>query len=305
MDASMTSDMGSMPTDMSSVDAAALHAQVVATLPTLPIASVSVGGGGTALPDYSCRGTWDQSTADGVEVTGNFNFDYGGPLGTTVDVKIFPSNDIPVSTVCTGSCFTRLTDASGSTAAFTLTTGRFTAWATPAWTPIWGDHITAASGYFYMSDAFVSSGVRETTPSDAELETAYSRGSVTYTAGTSATLFGIVRDCLGRSVQGAAIRVFGETGLRQDLEPPVVRYENVALAATGNPQWTSNRGEFLGLDMRPADTDGTLMRIEAWANLGASTPELVACEKIRIFGGNYATLRFIPRRSTSPSDCTP
>ena len=51
-----------------------------------------------------------------------------------------------------------------------------------------------------------------------------------------------------------------------------------ALAATGNPQWTSNRGEFLGLDMRPADTDGTLMRIEAWANLGASTPELVACE---------------------------
>lgn len=303
MDSSSPAD-GAMPSDMGNVDAAFLRAEVLASLPALPIASVVIAGGGTALPDYSCRQAWDQEAAGGGTVTGRFNFDYGGPIGASFDVKIYPTNDIASDTICTGSCFTRPMNTAGGTTDFTLDTGRFTAWATPAWTAAWSDHVGAASGYFYMSDSFVSDGVRESPPSDTELAGAYARGPVAFTSGSSATMFGTLRDCMGRSVQGAAIRVFAETGLRQELEPPITRYENVWVE-TAEDRWTNNRGEFLSLDMRPATLSGSLMRIEAWANLGSATPELVACEKIRIIAGNYTTLRFLPIRSASPSDCTP
>lgn len=287
--------------DSGSVDAAGLRAQVLASLPSLPVATTSVG---TGLPDYSCRQAWDQDAPGGGTITdGTFNFDYGGAIGTVVDVKIFPNNDVPYDLICTGSCFTRPTNTSGTTSTFSLERGRFTSWATPTWTAAWGDVIVPGVGYFTKSDGFSSYGVRVALPSTTEIAELYASHSLTYTSDRS-TMYGIVVDCLGRPVEGAAIRVFGETGLRDESDPPVQWYIPASGTGVGG-EWTAPAGNVMLLDMRPADPRGTLMRIEAWANLGTSTPQLVACEKVRVFGGTMGQMIVLPRRVGGPSDCTP
>jgi hypothetical protein len=287
--------------DSGSIDAAGARAQVLASLPSLPVATVS---GGTGLPDYSCRQAWDQDLpGSGTIADGTFNFDYGGAIGAIVDVKIFPSNDIPYDLVCTGSCFTRPTNMSGTTSQFSLDSGRFTAWATPTWTTGWDDVIVPGIGYFVESNDFSSSGVRVAIPSTTEMAELYSSHSMAYTSERS-TVYGIVVDCNGRPVQGAAIRIFGETGLRDEFDPPLKWYIPPSGAGTGG-EWTALAGNVMLLDMRPLDPRGTPMRIEAWANLGSTTPELVSCEKVRIFGGTMANILVLPRRIGSPSDCTP
>lgn len=302
MDANMSTDAGIV--DASSVDGAAMHAAVVATIPALAIASVQVTGGGTALPDYSCRRAWDQAPTGGATIMGRINFDYGGPLGVTVDLKVFPSNDVPYDQVCTGSCFTTPTDTNGSTALFATSAGRFNAFTSPTWTAVWGDTYLPTAYYFVESESFTPDRIRIAPPSTSETQTYYARSSVSYLS-TYTTLTGHVLDCDGAQVKSAVVRVFDADGLRYDSGPPAMRYGLISSATALPSVSTSENGAFVGFDLRPSDPRGTPMRIEAWANLGGGSPELVACERVRVFGPGLVDVNMRALRTSSPSDCTP
>lgn len=289
--------------DMGNVDGATTRAEVLATIPTLPIASVYAGGG-TALPNYSCRGSWDQQPHGGGTVSGNFNFDYGGPLNVAIDIKIFPDNIVPADIVCTGTCFTRPTDASGSTAFFDLEAGRFNAWATPLWTAEWGDQMVPMMAYFQWTDQFASYNIREIAPSTTQMGEFYADHSL-FWDNTQTTLTGQVLDCDSKLVQGAVVRVFEGGALRYEGDPPVMTYEQIWSDPPDAAVWTHNDGFYTGYDARPSDTHGSILRVEAWANLGSGQPELVSCESVRLFRGVLTNLPLRARRTSSPADCTP
>jgi hypothetical protein len=301
-DAGSAIDM-SLP-DAAAVDSSWMRAQVLATIPALGVATVGTGGGGIAVPDYACRGAWDQ-TDDGDDAEGIFNFDYGGAINTTVDIKFFPANAIPYDRVCTGDCFTRQATESGSTSTFPIRTNRFMAWASPQWTAEWGSVYVPTATYFVRSEQFIPYNYRTTVPDVAEMQDLYSRSGMTYDANVS-TLTGSVQDCDGLFVRNAAVRVFEEAGtLRNHLSAPYLLYGSLSTATQSNGPVTREDGHFVGVNAQPLDARGSLMRLEAWANLGSGSPELLACERVRVFGGTLIDVPLRPRRIGSPSDCTP
>lgn len=296
--------LDSTVTDSGAVDAAAVRAEVLATIPSLAVATVQTGGGGTALPDFSCRRAWDQDPAGGSPFDGVIAFDYGGNFGTSFDIKVFRSNDIPYDQTCTGTCTTTVMSGGGTTGTFSLEPRRFTAWSSPAWTASFGTNYVPSANYFYWSENFVPYDLRTTVPAVEEMQTFYDNNGLVYDSNSS-TLTASLWDCDNKLVKSAVVRVFDEVGLRDVESYPLIRYGSLYDSGALPAASTAESGGIVAYGMDPSDLRGTPMRIEAWANLGTGTPELVACERVRFFGGVLVTMALRPIRTNSPSDCTP
>lgn len=295
-------DGGVHDMSLSDADIATRRAEVLATIPTLPEAMVNNGTVLMGPPDFTCIRNWDEEIGDSLE--GAFYFDYGVNINSTVDLKFFPDNEVPANIACSGTCFVRTTNNAGGTPTFPIVTQTFMAWASPAWS-LAGEAQVPTVTTFVRAEDFMGTNYRVTVPYASDLAGAYARNDTVYDA-TASTMSGLVLDCQSRSVSGVVIRVFDEAGALRALTSPKIAYGNFP---TGSITETSTRadGRFAALDVAPADTLGSLMRVEAWAAIAGSraAATMIACENVRMFGGTLSDITLRPTRTTSPASCTP
>jgi hypothetical protein len=221
-------------------------------------------------------------------------------------VRVFPGNAVlSVETCDAPTCIELTTDAAGN-GAVNLPAGSWFAY------QVQGD---AAAGTATTAQVNV---VAETSV-DAELcpdgcieqsvisrslfESALGAALVTAQEGTS-YFTGTVRDCAGRPLVGAAIRVFGADGeIVGGTNPSGVRFvywPDEGLFPSSRQPYTSLQGRYAGGNIIPEER----LRLEVWGVLAeGEDPTLIACEE---FGGQedqVTILNVDPLRADAPASC--
>lgn len=215
-------------------------------------------------------------------------------------VRVFPGNRILSDETCAApSCFTVTTNASGD-ADVTLPEDGWFAY------QVVGDATagTATTAQVNVPAEPAASGVVEFSVISRNLfESALSASNVNPQVGTS-YFTGTARDCAGRPLVGAQIRVFGAGGEIVGTTNPAnarfVYWPDMGPFPSSRQAFTSLQGRYAGGNIDPED----VLRIELYGvRAEGEAPSLIACEE---FGGQedqVTILNVDPLRADAPSGC--
>jgi hypothetical protein len=278
-------DSGTPPVELPVVQAADGDTLVPADLSCLGMRSAPTAGAATDIPARTIlRGLSDMARP-------------------STTVRVFPGNQVVSSDTCDApTCIEVTTDATGNGTLNLPADGWFAYQVVgePSATPP-----TTNTSQVNVPAAPAASGVVELSVINRGLfESALGAANVMPQVGTS-YFTGTARDCAGRPLVGAQIRVFGAGGeIVGGTNPRGARFvywPDEGPFPGANEPYTSLQGRYAGGNIDPEET----LRIELWAvTEEGAEPSLIACEE---FGGQadqVTILNINPLRSDAPASCS-
>ncbi len=277
------SDSGMAPVELPVLQAADGDTLVAADLSCLGVRTAPTAGDATDLPVRSIqRGLMDMAR----------------PATT---VRIFPGNQILSSETCDAPACTEVTTDGAGDGTVNLAADGWFAY------QVIGDETagTSTTAQVNVPATPAGSGVIELSVISRGLfESALGAANVQPQVGTS-YFTGTARDCMGRPLVGARIRVFGGggeiVGGTNPRGPRFVYWPDEGPFPLSSEPYTSLQGRYAGGNVDPEDT----LRLELWAvRAEGEEPSLIACEE---FGGQQdqvTVLNVDPLRADAPASCS-
>ncbi|WP_428262492.1 hypothetical protein [Haliangium sp.] len=286
-----------------------LPSQPDAGAPPLPSLRFEDPDAGSGPADLSCLGERTQPVAGDERSFTMAVVPFGAPPSVRVPgavVHIFAGNEVPDDDICAApDCVELVADEQGEVTVEVPAE----AWFAYRVLPMDGDEPT--STFLRTVESHLSPPEEGGRVENLNTITAATLNGLAASVGgevraATGVVSGRLRDCQGRPLAGAVMRIFDEDGVEIELGPKVddaqVYYFDgavpPALDATG--EYTSIDGRFAAVNMPPSG----LARIELWGvPEGEAEPVLVACEELGIHADTLSVIALLPTRSDGPTRC--